>query len=130
MKPSEEFIALAKKYLAMVDEEDGHCSTKERDEERTKTHDELIIRSIKDGISPERRPNRAKIRWLARYLVQPENTQYKFESKATYIMFVKDDFVLSPIHIPPFDEKAEKIVQQFYYPVKVTIEPLFSKSEE
>lgn len=123
MKASDEFIALAKKYIAMVEEDDGHTGTKERDAERTETHNELISMAVSESLSPEKRPNRAKIRWLARYLLDPKQS-FPLEHSVTYLMFVKDDFMLTPIHLPPFGERDEKVVQGLYTPVKVTIEPI------
>ena len=123
MKPSDTFIELAKKYIAMVESDDGFMGTSERNQERTETHNELIALCVAEGLSPEARPHRAKVRWLARYLLDPQNS-FPLTNKVTYLMFVKDDYMLQPVHVPPFDEKAEKVVMGLYTPVKVTIEPL------
>lgn len=114
---NQELLELAKKYLAMVDEEDGHSSTDERNKERTAVHNELIEKMVSNGMC-HAYASRATVRWLARYLVKEYEPK---EKEVVKVMFLRKSSRMGELlSCPPFDEWEETKALDLYEPVIVT----------
>lgn len=125
--PSDQLLDLARRYLEIVDSSDEE----RQGDERTRAHNALIQAMLDEGIirTP---PNRAQVRWLARYFVQTDYLDRAHTAPRSFVMFVrKQPGPLPRLEaVPPFAEHEETDALQFYVPVRVTIEPLLGNHHE
>lgn len=102
MTISPTLIEVAKSYLAMVDEPDGHMGTPERDAERTLAHEALM-----DELEDARIPfsSRFEARWIARWLA---SGHCEMDYPEPRVMWAGEKFYRGDILYanPPDDNKA------------------------
>jgi hypothetical protein len=120
MNISAELIETARKYLAMVDEPDGHIGTPERDRERSIAHENLMDEMENCGIPFT---SRYEARWIARWIVTQQFPNIDSTPSLAWAKPNGDNEWFKEIrHVPPEDNR------EGWIPVVVTYQPLASQT--